>query len=154
MDLAPDFKDLLEEFARGKVDFVIVGGYAVAFHGHPRATKDIDLVLEGSVENLGRAADALARFGATATVVDAVRALRPSEIAFMGQPPLRTDFLRRIDGVTEADLFAHAVAAVLDGIPVKVIAIDDLLANKRAAARPQDLVDAQFLERIRAKEAR
>ena len=72
----------------------------------------------------------------------------------MGQPPLRTDFLRRIDGVTEADLFAHAVSAVLDGIPVKVIAIDDLIANKRAAARPQDLVDAQFLERIRAKDAR
>ena len=64
MDLPLDFRELLEEFERDAVEAVIVGGYAVAFHGRPRATKDIDLVLEGSDANLARAAHALARFGA------------------------------------------------------------------------------------------
>jgi predicted nucleotidyltransferase len=98
----------LEELARDSVDFVIVGGYAVAFHGHPRATKDID-----------------------------------------GQAPLRVDFLRTIEAVTPEDLFARAAAGVIDGLPLKVISLDDLITNKRAAGRPQDLVDAQVLERIR-----
>jgi predicted nucleotidyltransferase len=151
VDLPPDFKDLLEELALGKVDFVIVGGYAVAFHGRPRATKDIDLVLDGTAENLGRAAAALARFGAPQTVVEGVRTLAPTEVVFIGQPPLRVDFLRAIDGVTSTDLFARAIAAVLDDVPVKVIALDDLITNKRAAARSQDLIDAEFLERVRGK---
>ncbi len=151
MDLAPDFRDLLEELVRGSVEFVIVGGYAVAFHGRPRATKDIDLVLAGNDANLGRAADSLARFGAPRGVVDGLRALAPSDVVFLGQPPLRIDFMRAIDGVTSEALFEHAVRAELDGVAVKVISIDDLIANKRAAARPQDLVDAEFLERVRRK---
>jgi predicted nucleotidyltransferase len=150
VDLAPDFRDLLEELARSNVELVIVGGYAVAFHGRPRATKDIDLVLGGSDENLGRAADALARFGAPRSVVEGIRGLAPSEVVFVGQPPLRVDFMRTIDGVTSEELFAHAVSAVIDGLALKVISLDDLIANKRAAGRPQDLIDAQFLERIRA----
>ena len=150
MDLAPGFRDLLEELARGDVALVLVGGYAVAFHGRPRATKSIDLVLGGSPENLGRAADALARFGAPRDVVDSVRTLAPTEVAFIGQPPLPVDFLRTIDGVTPEALFAHAVPAELDGVAVKVISLDDLIANKRAAARPQDLIDADYLERMRA----
>jgi predicted nucleotidyltransferase len=150
VDLPLDFKELLEELARDRVEVVLVGGYAVAFHGRPRATKDIDLVLEGSARNLGRAALALARFGAPATVVDAVRSLAESEIVFMGQPPLRVDFLRSIDGVASAALFAEAVSTELDGIPVRVIALDHLIANKRVAGRPQDLIDAEFLERVRS----
>ena len=149
MDLPPDFKELLEEFERASVEAILVGGYAVAFHGRPRATKDIDLVLEGSAENLARAATALTRFGAPAEVVVAVGALKRSEIAFMGQAPLRVDFMRSIDGVPESDLFARAVEAQLDGVRVRVISMDDLIANKRAAGRPQDLIDAEFLERVR-----
>lgn len=61
MDLPPDFKELLEELVRDAVEFLLIGGYAVAFHGRPRATKDIDILLEGSVENLERASRALAR---------------------------------------------------------------------------------------------
>jgi predicted nucleotidyltransferase len=123
MDLAPDFRDLLEELARGRVELVLVGGYAVAFHGRPRATKDIDRV----------------------------RSLAPTEVAFMGQPPLRVDFLRTIDGVTPEALFAHAINTELDGVALKVISLDDLIANKRAAGRPQDLIDAEFLERVRRR---
>ena len=154
MDLPPDFKELLAEFARSGVEAILVGGYAVAYHGRPRATKDIDLVLPGGSANLARAADALARFGAPAVVVEAVRGQALTDVVFMGQPPLRVDFLRSIDGVDQVGLFARAVAGEIDGIPVRVIDLSDLIANKRAVARPQDLLDAEFLERVRARVAK
>ncbi len=150
MDLPHDFKELLEEFAHAKVEAVLVGGYAVAFHGKPRATKDIDLVLAGDLDNLARAADALRVFGAPANVVAAVRALQPNEVAYMGQPPLRIDLLRSVEGLREDELFHRAIATHLDGVPLRVIALDDLIANKRAMGRPQDLLDVQLLEQVRA----
>lgn len=148
MDLPPDFRDLLEAFARESVEAVLVGGYAVAFHARPRSTKDIDLVLAGDAENLERAARALSAFGAPASVVDAVRVLGEREIAYLGQPPLRIDLLRTIDGVDARDLFAHAVSTALDGVPLRVIALRDLIANKRATGRPQDRIDAELLEAV------
>jgi predicted nucleotidyltransferase len=154
MDLPSDFKELLEELARDGVEFLLVGGYAVAFHGRPRATKDIDLLLQGGQENLRRAARALARFGAPALVVEAVGAMKEEEIVFMGQPPLRVDFMRTIDGVASSELFSTAISARLDGVSVRVIALDQLIANKRAAGRPQDLLDAAFLERVRERRPR
>jgi hypothetical protein len=149
VDLPPDFKELLAEFERANVDAVLVGDYAVAFHGRPRATKDIDFVLEGSDENLARASDALARFGAPPVVVQGIRRMKPTEVVFMGQPPLRVDFLRSIEGLSTADLFARAVQAKLDDVAVRVISLDDLIVNKRAVGRPQDAIDAEFLERVR-----
>ncbi|MFO0663039.1 MAG: nucleotidyltransferase [Polyangiaceae bacterium] len=150
MDLPSDFKDLLEEFARDGVEFLVVGGYAVAFHGRPRTTKDIDVLLEGSPQNLARAARALTRFGAPPNVVSAVTTMADADVVFMGQAPLRIDLMRAIDGVGAEDLFRDAVRTEIDGVELKFIALDHLIANKRAAGRPQDLMDAEFLERIRA----
>lgn len=154
MDLPLDFKDLLEELARSGVEFLLVGGYAVAFHGRPRATKDIDVFLEGSAANLERASRAVARFGAPPHVVDAIRTMSASEIVFLGQPPLRVDFLRAIDGVAPEDLLAQAVSATVDDVPIKVISLGHLIANKRAAGRPQDKIDAEYLERVQARTQR
>ncbi len=151
MDLPRDFKELLEEFDRDAVEWLLVGGYAVAFHGRPRATNDIDLVLEGSPVNLARAATALARFGAPANVVAAAAVMKESDVVFLGQPPLRIDLLRTIDGVDSKALFADAVVTELDGLRLRVISFDHLVANKRAAGRPQDLLDAEFLEKLRAR---
>lgn len=148
MDLPPDFRDLLEAFAREGVEAVLVGGYAVAFHARPRATKDIDLVLLGDAENLARAARALSSFGAPRNVVDAVRTLREGEIAYLGQPPLRIDLLRSIEGVEAEGLFERAVPTSLDGVPLRVISLADLLANKRAVDRPQDRLDVEILEKL------
>jgi len=108
VDLPPDFRELLAEFARDEVDVVVVGGYAVAFHGRPRATKDLDLVVEGSAENVARATRVLARFGAPPVVVDGVAKQTDTEVVYMGQPPLRVDFLRTIDGVDAKGLFERA----------------------------------------------
>jgi hypothetical protein len=150
MKLPPDFRDPLEEFARERVEHVVIGGYAFAVHVQPRATKDLDVLLEGSAENRERAARALTRYGAPANVVEATRNLADGEIVYLGQPPLRIDLLRSIDGVTTIDVLRNAVPATWDGLSFRVIALDDLIANKRAAARPQDLADVVMLERARA----
>jgi hypothetical protein len=149
--LPPDLRDLLAEFDRERVEAVVIGGYAFAYHAEPRATKDLDLLLEGSAENRERAARALARYGAPASVVEAVRNLGENEIAYLGQPPLRVDLLRSIDGVAGADVFRNAIAAEWDGARIRVIALRDLIANKRAAGKPQDLADVAKLERVKAR---
>ena len=151
MKLPDDFRDLLEELAREGVEHAVVGGYAFAFHARPRATKDIDVLLEGSPENLARASRALARYGAPAGVVEATRNLGEAEIVYLGQPPLRVDLLRTIDGVSTPEVMRNAVPATWEGISVRVISLDDLIANKRAAGRPQDLADVEKLERVRAR---
>lgn len=149
MDLHPDFKDLLAEFARSKVSYALLGGYAVGYHAKPRATKDLDLLLSGLGDNLERAASALAAFGAPAQVVQSVRSLGVSEIAYLGTPPVRVDLLRAADGIEAEDVIHRAEQAVIDGLVIPVITIDDLLANKRAAGRPQDLADVAALERAK-----
>jgi predicted nucleotidyltransferase len=151
MNLPQDFRDLLAAFASAGVESVLVGGYAVAYHARPRATKDIDLVLRGDDANLSRAADALREFGAPVNVVDAVRRLGETEVAWMGQPPLRIDLLRAIDGVSADELFRDALTVELDGVRLRVISKAHLIANKRAAGRPQDLVDADLLDRAKSE---
>ena len=148
MKLPLDFRDLLEEFGRDEVEYVVIGGYAFAFHVEPRATKDLDLLLEGSQDNLARAAGALSRFGAPAVVVEAVRRLGAREIAYLGQPPLRIDLMREIDGVDAAEVARNAVEMQWDGLAVRVIGLPELLANKKAAGRPRDLADAARLEQV------
>jgi predicted nucleotidyltransferase len=149
MKLPFDFRDLLEEFASAAVEYVLVGGYAVSFHAKPRATKDLDILLRDTQANRERAAAALARYGAPSNVVSAVRTLGPTEVAYMGQPPLRVDFLYALDGVETEEVFEHALKTSWDGVPVRVISLDDLLRSKRAAGRKQDIADVEALERAR-----
>jgi predicted nucleotidyltransferase len=151
MDLFPDLTDLLAVFADGGVEFVLIGGYAVSFHARPRATKDLDLLLAGDGANLARAADALEKFGAPSQVVAACRTMGASEVVYMGQPPMRVDLLRTIDGVDIGGVFSRAVEAQIAGSPVRVISIEDLIANKRAADRPQDRIDVSILEGVLAR---
>lgn len=154
MKLPADFRDLLVEFAAEQVEFVLVGGYAVGFHAKPRATKDLDVLLRGSSANLERAARALARYGAAANIVAAVRSLASDEVAYMGQPPLRVDFLRSIDGVDTDLVFSRAVGTSWDGVGVTVIGLEDLIANKLAVGRKQDLADVEALENVRGEGTR
>lgn len=150
MELHPDFKDLLAEFGRYEVSFALLGGYAVGYHTKPRATKDLDLLLSGRGDNLERAAQALSAFGAPRVVVESVRNLKLDEIAFLGSPPVRVDLLRSADGVEAEAVIERAITASVDGMVLRIIALDDLIANKRAAARPQDLADVVYLERAKA----
>lgn len=151
MTLPPDFPELLSAFADEKASYLIVGGYAVAYHCEPRATKDIDLWLSGEADNVESATRALARFGVPGYIVEALRSQKPDEFVFMGAPPLRVDLLRTIPGVEFSDAFARRVDTEWHGVRVSILSMDDLLTAKRAAGRPQDLVDADRLEKRRSR---
>ncbi|MFO0675859.1 MAG: hypothetical protein U0169_04955 [Polyangiaceae bacterium] len=148
MDLHPDFRDLLAEFVRADVRFVVLGGYAVGFHGKPRATKDLDLLVARDSENLERAATALSRFGAPASVVEAIRVLAPDDIVYLGVAPVHVDILGRADGIDTNTTIARADVVRIGDLDVPVISRADLLANKRASGRPQDLADVAVLEKM------
>jgi predicted nucleotidyltransferase len=151
VDLHPDFKDLLAEFVRSGVKFVVVGGYAVGHHAKPRATKDLDLLVSGSDDNLARVAGALERFGAAGSIVQAARQMGPTDIVYMGVAPVRVDVLRSADGIDTEQVIARAKTLHLDDLAIPVIALDDLIANKRASARMRDLVDVELLERVQRR---
>lgn len=145
MRLPLDFADLLTEFARFGVEYLIVGGYAVSFHTRPRSTKDLDLWVRGSSANLERLARALEAFGAPKSVVEAAGQLKPAEVLFFGLPPLRIDVLRSVDGIEFDDAYPNRIEGEVDDVAIRLIGIEDLLRNKLATGRPQDLIDADAL---------
>jgi hypothetical protein len=149
MRLPTDFKELLSAFASAGVEYLLVGGYAVAHHARPRFTKDIDLWVGGDPENLKRVATALEAFGAPRDVCEHVRHLGQSEVVFFGASPARVDILREIEGVAFAQCYPRRVEARWDDVAVSIIGLDDLIANKRAVGRPQDQLDVAVLEKVR-----
>ncbi|MBK9266255.1 MAG: nucleotidyltransferase [Polyangiaceae bacterium] len=151
MKIHQDFRDLLAEFVDEKVEFMVIGGYAVAYYDRPRYTKDIDLWINPAPTNIDAASRALASFGAPLHIVNALRNAREDEIVWLGTPPLRIDFLRAVAGMHFEEAWQRREMVRWDDIDVPVIGIDDLLASKRAAGRPQDLVDVANLERVKMR---
>jgi hypothetical protein len=143
-----DFLDLLSAFNAGEVLYLIVGAYAVGVHGHPRATKDLDVWIEASPANAARVMNALRVFGAPLGDLEARDLETPGTGFMMGKPPARIDVLTQIDGVRFEEVAPRAIEASFDGVPARVIGLEDLLANKRAAGRIQDLADIRALERL------
>jgi len=151
MDLHPDFSDLLAAFVAADVRFALLGGYAVAYYGTPRATKDLDLLVSGRADNPQRVARALDAFGAPANVVEAARVQRKSEVVYLGVPPVRIDILRSVDGVDTEAALDRAASVCIGELTIPIVSLDDLIANKRASGRPQDVADAAMLEAVRAR---
>lgn len=145
MDLHQDLIDLLSVFSSSGVDYLIVGGWAVALHGEPRFTKDLDLLVGGDEANLVRVFEALRLYGAPPRIVEAARSLRDDEFLFFGTAPARVDILRTIPGIEFASARARAMRITWHGVDVAVIGRDDLIVAKRAAGREQDLRDIRAL---------
>lgn len=149
MTTHPDFEELFRLLAEHRVDFMVVGGYAVAFHGHPRFTKDIDIFFNPTSENVARLRRALVAFGFEELDLPEEEFTRSGNILAFGVPPLRVDLLNEIDGVRFADAAPRRVLGTYGAVPVHFIGFEDLLKNKRATQRPQDQVDADSLVQIR-----
>ena len=147
--LHEDFRDLLVLFADVGVEFVIVGAYALAFHGTPRASGDIDLFVRASPPNAQRVFAALARFGAPleSAGVTAADFAQPGAVYQIGLPPRRIDVLTEISGVTFDEAWQSRATVEIDGRVVGFIGRSTLLKNKEAAGRPQDVADAARLRR-------
>ena len=147
----PDFVDLLRSLLAADVRFMVVGAYAVGVHGRPRATKDLDVWVEPSVENAPRVLRALVDFGAPLMGLVAKDLETPGVGLQIGMEPLRIDVLTKITGPTFDEAWpTHIEAQFSEDLRCPVIGLDALLANKRAAARPQDLADVAALEKLRA----
>ena len=130
-------------------DFVIVGAFALAFHGAPRASGDIDLLVKAVPDNANRVAQGLSHFGAP-LVAHRIRAqdfAQPGKVYQIGLPPRRIDILTEISGVSFDEAWASSVTADVDGHTVRIIGRDAFIKNKLASGRPKDLADVARLRR-------
>jgi hypothetical protein len=151
--LNEDFLDLLSALNAAKARFLVIGAYAVGVHGIPRATKDLDVWIEASPDNAARVLRALRSFGAPLADLTEADFAQPGAGFKMGLPPRRIDILTQISGVAFEQAWPHRLEAEFaPGLRCGVIGVVELVANKRAAGRPQDLADVDALERLeRAK---
>jgi hypothetical protein len=140
-----DFKELLSIFNELGVKYLVVGGYAVAAHAEPRFTKDLDIWVETSNENAERVFNALRSFGAPLGGLTENDFSQEGSFYQMGMPPARVDILMSIDGVRFEDAWMNRVEADFDGVIANLISRTDLIAAKKAAGRPQDLIDIDNL---------
>lgn len=147
-NLNPDFRDLLVCLSREGVEYVLVGAYALAFHGAPRATGDIDVFVRPTPANADRTWRALLAFGAplAAAGVEPRDFASPGIVYQIGLPPRRVDILSDISGVSFDEAWKSRVMADLEGFPVAFLGREALIANKRAAGRLKDLADVERLE--------
>jgi predicted nucleotidyltransferase len=143
--LNKDYKEMLQCLSDEGVKFLIVGAYALAVHGFPRATKDIDFFVWANPENAQKLIRALDRFGAPLKDLSAADFASEGAVFQIGGGPRRIDILTRIDGIKFEAAYARRLTVRLEGVEVPVISRDDLIANKRASGRAQDLADVERL---------
>lgn len=145
MNTQPDFEEFLSLLEKHNVDYMIVGGYAVAFHGYPRFTHDLDIFYDLTPENVARLRAAVLEFGFQEDQIGDDTFV-PKSMATFGVPPLRVDLLNDIDGVTFAEARQRVVTAKYGRANAKFIGRDDLLRNKRATNRGKDRADLEELD--------
>jgi len=140
-----DFKELLELFNAHRVEYLIVGGYALAFHGAPRFTGDLDLLVKPSSDNAMRVLAALAAFGFGALDLTLDDFATPDRVVQLGVPPVRIDLLTSISGISWEEAKAGVVRGTYGDVPVDFIGRAQFVANKRASGRRRDLADLEAL---------
>ena len=146
MRLSNDLREFVESLNSRGVDYIVVGAHSLAFHGRPRYTGDLDILVRATRENAAKLVDLLNQFGFADTGFKQSDFTESDQLIQLGRPPSRIDLLTSISGVTTDDAFATKISAELDGIPVFVLSKDALIRNKRAVGRPQDLADLETLE--------
>lgn len=145
MEIHDDFKELFECLNNHNVEFVIVGGYAVAFHGAPRFTGDMDVYIHADKPNAEKIVRALGDFGFGSLKLTADDFLVPGDVIRLGVPPVRIDFITLIDGVDWSEVWAGRIAGQYAGVPVDFIGRAELVRNKRATNRLKDKADLEAL---------
>jgi Nucleotidyltransferase of unknown function (DUF6036) len=152
----PDFEEFIACLNAHRVRYLIVGGYAVGFHARPRATKDVDFLVDSSVVNARRTRRALLEFlGGPAPNVTVAKLTNPRTLIVLGVAPVRIDILTSVDGMPSfAAAWKRRVDSAYGETPAHFVGIDDLMASKLAAGRPQDLADLESLRRVSARRRR
>lgn len=145
----PDFRDLFAALNEADARYLVVGAHAVAFYAEPRYTKDLDVWVEGSSENAPRLLAALRAFGAPMAEVTIMDFQSPGIVLQIGVPPNRIDITTHIDGVAFAAAWPNRRSTTFGDQSIYLIGRAELIQNKTAAARPQDLLDLALLEKHR-----
>lgn len=148
--LNEDYKDMLRALSAEKVKYLLVGAYAMAAHGYPRSTLDIDFWIMQSPENAAAVLRALQRFGAPLRDLTTEDLQRDGTVFQIGVAPRRIDIITQASGLTFAEVYDRSQAIVIDGTEVRIPSIDDLIRNKRATGRTKDLADAEALEALKS----
>jgi predicted nucleotidyltransferase len=146
MTLNSDYKDILSALSTEKVKFLLVGAYAMAAHGYPRSTLDIDLWIWPDSGNAAAVLRALERFGAPVDTLSAADLQTEGLVFQIGVAPRRIDIITSLDGLNFDEAFAHAGPVKIDGITLYVLSVEDMIINKRATGRTKDLADVETLE--------
>ena len=145
IQLPPDFKAFLKLLNEKKVEYLVIGGYAVGYHGYIRATGDIEVWVAPKPENAVKTVSALREFGFDMPDSAEKLLLAPENILRMGVPPVRIEVLSSVSGVSFDQCYAERVIAVIEDVEAPIISLRHLKINKRAAGRPKDLVDVEHL---------
>jgi len=143
--LNQDYKDILSILSAHKVDFMLVGAFAMAYHGYPRATGDIDIFFRPDPHNAKKVWDSLEEFGAPTNQITLQDLQTPGTIFQVGISPRRIDFINRISGVTFDEAYSDRKSVEISGLPVNILSLEKLILNKSSSGRPKDLVDVQTL---------
>jgi predicted nucleotidyltransferase len=141
-----DYKELLSIFSEEKVKFILVGAYAMAVHGYPRATMDIDVWVIGELKNSEAVIKALQRFGAPLDNVSSKDFQKENIIFQIGVFPRRIDIITSVDGLEFEEAYKSSIDVEIEGIKLKVLSKDDLIKNKLASGRTKDLADVETLQ--------
>ncbi|GAB5521266.1 MAG: nucleotidyl transferase AbiEii/AbiGii toxin family protein [Rhodothermales bacterium] len=148
MELNKDFKEFIALLNAHEVQYLVIGGYAVNYHGYPRYTRDIDFWVWMTNENVGRLLNALHDFGFGSLGLKAADFMDPDLVIQLGHEPYRIDILVAVEGAAFDACYARRSETVLDGVAVNFLSAEDLIRVKRETARLQDLADAEQIERI------
>lgn len=149
MKLHKDLREFIELLNSHGVEYLVVGGHAVAYHGYPRFTGDIHFLVRSSEENASRIVAVLLTFGFSDAAKLQGELTQPHKVVQLGRPPNRIDILTSVSGLPFEEAWQRALPARLDGIPVRFPDRASLIKNKRASARPKDLADVEELERVK-----
>lgn len=149
--LTPDFREFLQLLNSEKIDYLLVGGYAVGVYGYVRATKDMDIWIAADAHSQERLREILIKFGFPAQALPQPLFTDQKTILRMGMPPNRLEVLSKISGVDFAEAFARRRIMEIEGVAVPVIGYDDLLQNKRSTGRASDQADVERLEKRRRR---
>jgi hypothetical protein len=144
MPLQKDLREFIELLNSHRVEYLIVGAFALAFHGVPRFTGDIDILIRTSAENATRVEEVLRVFSFALLGLSAADFLSPHQVIQLGHPPNRIDLVTSITGVT-FEAWASCVLGELHGVPVRFLGREELIRNKRATGRTQDKADLEAL---------
>jgi len=151
MTLEKDFEDFVRLLNKFNVAYMVVGGYALALHGKPRHTGDLDIWIEVSQDNAVKLVMVLKEFGMESLGLEKSDFLKPGYISQIGYPPLRIDILNSIDGISFSDASIGMQKIYLeDDLVVNYIGLDDFLVNKQASGRKQDLADIREIKKMQA----